>query len=74
MRNAWYLKGVIPLTFSACLRKAWYNERQALLTARIEERVLETAPRPYNLPGGMAFEAGCLDYYANARNGHYFGD
>lgn len=35
-RNAWYLKKSQPsMTFSACLRKAWRNEKQMIMTARI---------------------------------------
>ena len=31
MRNAWYLKKSQPsMTFSACLRKAWRNEKLAV--------------------------------------------
>ncbi len=45
MRNAWYLKRAqLSVIFSACLRKAWRNEKQAILLARIEGRPLETAP------------------------------
>ena len=39
VRNAWYLKKSQPsMTFSACLRKAWRNENQMIMTARIEDR------------------------------------
>lgn len=42
MRNAWYLKKVQPsMTFSACLKKAWRNEKLAMMTARIENRPTE---------------------------------
>lgn len=41
VRNAWYLKKSQPsMTFSACLRKAWRNEKQMIMTARIEGRTL----------------------------------
>ena len=33
MRNAWYLKRAnASMTFSACLRKAWRNEKLAVMT------------------------------------------
>lgn len=36
-RNAWYLKRAnASMSFSACLKKAWRNEKLAMLTARIE--------------------------------------
>lgn len=74
MRNAWYLKGVEPAAaFAAVLRKAWRNERLAAMTARIENRPA-AEPRPYNLPTGAAFAAGCLDYYAQAGANRYLGD
>lgn len=39
MRNAWYLKRVdSTMSFSACLKKAWRNEKMAVMTARIENR------------------------------------
>lgn len=42
MRNAWYLKRVLPSqTFSACLRKAWRNEKMSIALARIEGREIE---------------------------------
>ena len=38
VRNAWYLKKSQPsMTFSACLRKAWRNEKQMIMTARTSE-------------------------------------
>ena len=34
MRNAWYLKRAnASMSFSACLKKAWRNEKLAILTA-----------------------------------------
>ena len=34
MRNAWYLKRAnASMSFSACLRKAWRNEKIAVMTA-----------------------------------------
>lgn len=42
MRNAWYLKRVdSTMSFSACLKKAWRNEKMAVMTARIENRPME---------------------------------
>ena len=42
MRNAWYLKRAnASMTFSACLRKAWRNEKLAVMTAIIENRPME---------------------------------
>lgn len=74
MRNAWYLmKRKLVSTFGAALRKAWWNEKRAVITAKIEGRTM-TSAKPYNLPTGSAFAAGCLDCYANAQNGQYFGD
>lgn len=41
MRNAWYLKKVQPsMTFSACLKKAWRNEKLTIMKAKIEGRNL----------------------------------
>ena len=69
MRNAWYLKKSQPsMTFSACLRKAWRNEKQMIITARIEGRPME-GPKVAewhplaNVPA---------DYYGNSRT--YYGD
>ena len=42
MKNAWYLKRAnASMSFSACLKKAWRNEKLAMLTARIENRPTE---------------------------------
>ena len=42
MRNAWYLKKVQPsMSFSASLKKAWRNEKLAMMTAKIENRPTE---------------------------------
>ena len=44
MRNAWYLKRAnASMTFSACLRKAWRNEKLAVMTAIIENRPMASA-------------------------------
>ena len=69
MRNAWYLKKVQPaMSFSACLRKAWRNEKMAVMTAKIEGRPMEGPKvaewKPLaNIPA---------DYYGNSRV--YYGD
>ena len=42
MKNAWYLKKVQPgKSLGDCLRKAWRNEKLAMLTAKIENRPAE---------------------------------
>ena len=42
MRNAWYLKKVQPsMSFSASLKKAWRNEKLAMMTRRVENRPME---------------------------------
>ena len=42
MKNAWYLKKVQPgKSLGDCLRKAWRNEKLAMLTAKIENRPTE---------------------------------
>ena len=39
MRNAWFLRKIQPtMAFSVCLRKAWRNEKLAMLAAKIEGR------------------------------------
>ena len=69
VRNAWYLKKSQPsMTFSACLRKAWRNEKLAVMTAIIENRPREEAkvaewPPLAHVPA---------DYYGNSRT--YYGD
>lgn len=68
MRNAWYLKKVnASMTFSACLRKAWRNEKQTMRTARIEGRtenpVTEYHPELLQVPA---------NYYGVT--GQYYGD
>ena len=69
MRNAWYLKRAnASMTFSACLRKAWRNEKLAVMTAIIENRPMEESKvaewHPLaNVPA---------DYYGNSRT--YYGD
>lgn len=69
MRNAWYLKRVQPsMTFSACLKKAWFNEKQALITSRIEGRTMVQKKTEYH-PESLVIPA---DYYGV--RGAYYGD
>lgn len=79
MRNAWYMFRVkMVKSFAEALRKAWKNEKLANIRAMIEGRALDVSgpitTREHNVAASMAFVAGCLDYYANARTGQYFGD
>ena len=70
MRNAWYLKRAnASMTFSACLRKAWRNEKLAMLTARIENRPTEQPKATEYRPELLIVPA---DYYGNSRT--YYGD
>ena len=42
MKNAWYLKRANgSMSFSTCLKKAWRNEKLAIMTAKIENRPTE---------------------------------
>lgn len=69
MRNAWYLRKVQPATgFSACLRKAWRNEKLAVMAAKIENRqVEEPKPSQWKLLANVP-----ADYYGV--QGRYYGD
>lgn len=70
MKNAWYLKKSQPsMTFSACLRKAWRNEKMAVMTAIIENRPMEEPTRPALDPLPLIISA---DYYGDSRT--YYGD
>ena len=70
MRNAWYLKRAnASMSFSTCLRKAWRNEKQMIMTARIEGRTLATAPTSEYCPIPMTAAA---NYYG--AQGQYCGD
>lgn len=74
MRNAWYLKKVQPsMTFSACLKKAWRNEKLTIMTAKIEGRnlVKEDAQAKMSTyrPELLTVPA---DYYGDSRT--YYGD
>lgn len=70
MRNAWYLKRAnASMSFSACLKKAWRNEKLAMLTARIENRPTEQPKATEYRPELLIVPA---DYYGNSRT--YYGD
>ena len=70
MRNAWYLKRAnASMSFSACLRKAWRNEKIAVMTAIIENRPMEEPKRPVLDPLTLIIPA---DYYGDSRT--YYGD
>ena len=63
MRNAWYLKRAnASMSFSACLRKAWRNEKMAVMTAIIENRPMEESKRPALDPLPLIIPA---DYYGD---------
>lgn len=69
MRNAWYLKRVQPSQdFAACLKKAWRNEKLAMMTAKIENRPM-TAPKVADWKPLATIPA---DYYGV--RGRYYGD
>ena len=70
MRNAWYLERAnASMSFSACLKKAWRNEKLAMLTARIENRPTEQPKATEYRPELLIVPA---DYYGNSRT--YYGD
>lgn len=74
MRNAWYLKKVQPsMSFSACLKKAWRNDKMAVMTAKIEGRNLAEEDARANKttyrPELLTVPA---NYYGNGRT--YYGD
>ena len=70
MRNAWYLKRAnASMSFSACLRKAWRNEKLAVMTAIIENRPMEEPKRPALYPIPLIIPA---DYFGDSRT--YYGD
>ena len=74
MRNAWYLKKAnATMSFSTCLKKAWRNEKLAVMTAKIEGRNLaeedaQAKTTTYN-PELLTIPA---DYYGEY--GRYYGD
>ena len=70
MRNAWYLKRAnTMMSFAACLKKVRRNEKQMIMTARIEGRTLATAPTSEYCPIPMTAAA---NYYG--AQGQYCGD
>ena len=70
MKKAWYLKKVQPsMTFSACLKKAWRNEKIAVMTAIIENRPMEEPKAAALDPLLLIIPA---DYYGDSRT--YYGD
>ena len=70
MRNAWYLKKVQPsMSFSASLKKAWRNEKLAMMTRRVENRPMEQPKAAEYRPQLLAVPA---DYSGNSRT--YYGD
>ena len=70
MRNAWYLKKVQPsMSFSASLKKAWRNEKLAMLTARIENRPTEQPKATEYRPELLTVPS---DFYGV--RGMYYGD
>ena len=70
MRNAWYLKKVQPsMSFSASLKKAWRNEKLAMMTRRVQNRPMEQPKAAEYRPQLLAVPA---DYYGNSRT--YYGD
>ena len=70
MRNAWYLKKVQPsMSFSASLKKAWRNEKLAMMTRRVENRPTEQPKATEYRPELLIVPA---DYYGNSRT--YYGD
>lgn len=70
MRNAWYLKKVQPsMSFSASLKKAWRNEKLAMMTRRVENRPMEQPKAAEYRPQLLAVPA---DYHGNSRT--YYGD
>ncbi len=70
MRNAWYLKKVQPsMSFSASLKKAWRNEKLAMMTRRVENRPMEQPKAAEYRTQLLAVPA---DYYGNSRT--YYGD
>lgn len=70
MKNAWYLKRAnVSMSFSTCLKKAWRNEKLAIMTAKIENRPTEQPKATEYRPELLIVPA---DYYGNSRT--YYGD
>lgn len=61
MRNAWYLKKVQPsMSFSASLKKAWRNEKLAMMTRRVENRPMGAAEGRRIPPAATGSSCGLL--------------
>ena len=70
MKNAWYLKRAnASMSFSACLKKAWRNEKLAMLTAKIENRPTEQPKTTEYRPELLKVPS---DFYGV--RGMYYGD
>lgn len=70
MKNAWYLEQVqSSMTFSACLKKAWRNEKLAMMTAKIENRPTEQPKTTEYRPELLKVPS---DFYGV--RGMYYGD
>lgn len=70
MRNAWYLKKVQPSqAFSACLKKAWRNEKLASISARVEGREVKESNAGTYHPEALQVPT---NYYGV--RGMYYGD
>ena len=68
MKNAWYLKRAnASMSFSACLKKAWRNEKLAMLTAKIENRPTEQPKATEYRPELLIVPA---DYYGTVSYTH----
>ena len=62
-------RSVYDWAVSACLKKAWRNEKLAMLTAKIENRPTEQPKATEYRPELLIVPA---DYYGNSRT--YYGD
>lgn len=61
------------MSFSACLRKAWRNEKMAVITAKIEGRnLVEEDARAMTTTYRPELLTVPADYYGNSRT--YYGD
>ena len=70
MKNAWYLKRAnASMSFSACLKKAWRNEKLAIMTTKIENRPTEQPKATEYRPELMKVPTG---FYGV--RGMYYGD
>lgn len=70
MKNAWYLKRAnVSMSFSTCLKKAWRNEKLAIMTAKIENRPTEQPKATEYRPELLTVPS---DFYGV--RGMYYGD